>query len=451
MAGPHNCWCSPAHPLWKTDDDIAIRKFFEDHVVIDPEEWRRNNACVNLLLSYIEEQIIKELVDSDIDIKKFVRLGSSREGTKVCHANEFDIAIPFKFSKNVNIEVVVSPKDSLPPGTAKIKIHDHVNDKFIKLDHTDQTCANARYIHGDFFKSALDKALVEIRDKEVTLDEMISKISNPDRAREFRRMLQKKNIDGGNISINVRGRTANQPALTLKMEIKDPSMEANKGNIVHADFVPAFQRSDKCDRKFLVSKWITEEQNKKLKENYLDPALTWRISHSDLELGMFQKKYEPRGHHRRSRCLKSGYMLLKALKEKDVERSEASQFSNVVKSYYLKNMYMYFQHFENTGELKVTSMSQGLALYKSFLDNALDKKCLPQFFTDPDIVKIYFPGEKPPLDSRKVNLFSEKSDEALHQAKLDFEQCLEHFGITGIMTPFIKLNTLYNRDVLGSE
>jgi len=429
MAHQLNEWCKPNVPIWKHGDDESkdLKQFHNKHVLIDEVELEKSCLCVDVLTEYIHKQI-KQLTEKQngccLKIGPLIRLGSSREGTKIGHADEFDVVLPFNFKEGIITQIIESPKDSLPLGMAKIQLFGRGNleENFTGIDQNGHVCVNAEFIHMTYFQKLVDKAISSAKDMK--LETLVDLLDRKQKLR-FRKMINNKR--GCNLKLI--GRVTDSPAVTLEIDVTDLDRSGRQLQ-VHVDIVPGFELKDSSvRRKFLVPKQ---------KHGFRDSNLTWRISYSHFEVEIFQPIKMPKGFPRkRAKTLMSSYMVFKGLKRDAIRREPASHFCSF-KTYYLKHAFFYVLYFIHEYGLQIDSVSRGLTLLVYFVRRALDNGCLPQFFTETFAVSMYFPGELQ-QNRPKSNLLEGKDKKTLQQVRLAMNDALERYDLTACwMKPYIK-------------
>lgn len=121
-------WVKPVPVSFGTEDlkAASLKRIYEDHVKIRPEQWEASCYIVNQVLSKIEKHLRKiiNFRTAGLTAGEFVPRGSASEGLKVQYADEFDVTIPI-YSQHLNFSYNCLTKNELedPVGFTKVELH----------------------------------------------------------------------------------------------------------------------------------------------------------------------------------------------------------------------------------------------------------------------------------------------------------------------------------------
>lgn len=445
-------WTLPNDPDWSETDGDDIRRFHNTYVQIKSTEFSFNSRHADNFLQLIYPRLKAESQSyPGIILNYFIRQGSSREGLKVSHADEFDVVVPFEFS-GVTTKVLVKNEPQfrhLPPGYAQIElveVSDEFRRKYPKLIKKvgRKELLDTKYLHDTIFKGMVDKMLLKLASDDPqqnvsmgfgmgysgpflgTYPGSSETTTQSGRNQRFG--------SGSNFKTSLAEyevfRKSSAPAIILEVNITD---EKQRDRIViqkiSIDLVPGYV--DQSNHKFLISKWMPESRRVTLSNPITDSETAttiWKLSFYENEVGFI---FQHRGQ-RSSENLIAAFRILKGLRNAELARHPSSQYANVFSSYYLKNILLYSLLFEPKIRAKhaITSVTEALGCLIGMVRLVLDVKNLPKFFISNPLLREIYPYEdfhKGNMDTR-MNILQEYTS-SLPQVKRDFNLAIQYFRI----------------------
>lgn len=423
-----NEWVKPIERFSLVDKLSAVYDFYNDKCKIDEMEWERNSRTVSSFLRLILKAMRHEVRNiHGVTLGDYVPQGSSKEGLKVRHANEFDAIFPIEIA---GIEpIFLTHKDdrrNISPGFTEIHTKKPQNtglsasyEKMALLQEVDgengRTFAiNSKTVHAKIFRGILDKAINTITSKINRMASVSFKIE-----------------------LIVRPPTLNVTLLINLAEGSAPfkiDMDVVPGILI--DQVPS-PEAQYC-RRYAVCCWMEESkalsQNTNITTQHLQTV--WRISHAGFERYIIYKSRETPA----SEFLCTACRILKCLKDMGDELSGPPlQIYTVIKSYHLKTILMYaVLYLVLIHRIEIRSVCEALAYLVEMLSSVLRFRCLPSFFLGNICSQYLFNDPNSPSrafysESYRMDLFRKINVESLKQAELSLPILFEKFEFKDVL------------------
>ncbi|XP_060592035.1 uncharacterized protein LOC132746799 isoform X2 [Ruditapes philippinarum] len=436
-----NQWRKPVSRWGPDEDDM---KSLYTQLDINESDWKHATSTVDSVLHMLLCQMKKRL-NKDVIIKEYIKQGSSREGLKVGKADEFDVLMLFHINDlPLETEHLTDAYNNMLPEFGRLVVADDIDPERYKWffkneciewdDSLDKFCLNSRKLHEKLFISLIQSASHDI---QVTVND-----SNKD-LYKFTLNRIRKNPPAVNIEIEIifpRNIEENHVIQSLK-EVKDRHYRsvlesANRDlpkicrRVINVDIVPAIQigmekvpdptdwnKTMECPR-YAVFRWV--ETNQAAAGKYAcPPELRWRLCSSGYEKHVIDVA---RGSTEQSYIL-TALRILKWKFTSLQETWEPPQLVAHVRSYHLKHIAFYcILYLTVLNKVHLTGVKQALAYLLDFLSIALTERRLPHFFHDNEFIVYMFPDYNVADNTLRYDLFIDKTDDCLLQAKMSFKR-----------------------------
>lgn len=432
-----NTWTFPINTFGCGDEQIK-KKTEEMNFSLDA--WKRATDIADKVLNILLVEVMKEASKiKGLQIKKYIKQGSSREGLKVGNPDEFDVLLLFELNDiQFKVEHVNSDDREHPELCRLVLSHDPTYShaelcrRHVFTQDVDQKwCLSSANLHEKVFISIIDACNSRIK-LQVNDTQTIDKFEIDLKTR--------KNAPSVNICIkmSIKDDTYDYMEQLSRIQQSLVQLEAAVTLEINIDVVPGLLIAEdtipdpsqmgqemKCPR-YAVFKWFQDSHP--LAHQYSsNSTLLWRLCSSGYEKHVLDVA---RGSTEQCYILTALRIVKLHFQKKDeLYGDNKPQIVTVLRSYHLKQIALYcILYLTVMNKAILTGVKDALAYLLDFLKTALEKRKLPHFFVaNPNLIYM-FPHYDLDQSTLKYNLFMNKAEDALNQACKSMSLMLEQFN-----------------------
>ncbi|OWF48377.1 uncharacterized protein LOC110453174 [Mizuhopecten yessoensis] len=435
-----NGWRKPVSKFARNEVTLAERlreNVYIGEYDISDELWQKSCGVVDEITRFFHVTLKKvtSRYYPGLSFGDFVKQGSSREGLKIRHPDEFDMILPFTI-EGVDIHAVpaLDRSGELIPAHMKLQITKYTQIQNVmngsryqslKNNGVFEKCGTDLFLNAMCFQTRVVSSIMD-----TTIAEIQKEIDTKNRNQACFFTLSKTSvfpptyrfkikIDADFDELSIFFRFISTLRDIVYEEAATPMWNATHtviefdivpGLLLQTDSVPnpdSWWFSMTCDR-YAVMKWIHKGR---YADDYSEPNLLWRESSCGYEKHIIDV----------SRRNKSDVYILTAcriLKAYLDGLGNSSQLCSLLSSYHIKNIAIHCILLQ----LRVSGVKEALGYLIAFLEIGLEMKFLPHYFYGNPYISNMFPKLSENANQRRLNLFRKIPHDHFAQAILSMRR-----------------------------